>query len=85
MTVTNFATTSRIVEVLTVADRLTSAERLFVARWLLDSVLTQEIDKEIDEEVDWQELGLAAFEKDWDNEEDAIYDNWRTHYGVPAR
>lgn len=81
MTVANFATTSRIVKVLTVADRLTSAERLFVARWLLDSVLT----KEIDEEVDWQELSLAAFEKDWDNEEDAIYDNWRTHYGGPAR
>ncbi|MEZ4728663.1 MAG: hypothetical protein R3E79_16130 [Caldilineaceae bacterium] len=81
MTVANFATTPRIAEVLTVADRLTSAERLFVARWLLDSLLT----KEVDDEVDWQELSLSAFEKDWDNEEDAIYDNWRTHYGVPAR
>lgn len=85
MTVANFSSTPRIAEVLTVADRLTSAERLFVARWLLDSVLTQEIDKEIDEDLDWQELSLSAFEKDWDNEEDAIYDNWRTHYGVPAR
>lgn len=81
MTVTNFATTPRIAEVLTVANRLSSAERLFVARWLLDSVLT----KEIDDEVDWQELSLTAFEKDWDNEEDAIYDNWRAHYGVPTR
>ena len=81
MTAANFATTPRIAEVLSVADRLTSAERLFVARWLLDSVLT----KEIDDEVDWQELSLSALEKDWDNEEDAIYDNWRTHYGVPAR
>ena len=85
MTVANFSTTPRIAEVLTIVDRLTSAERLFVARWLLDSVLTQEIDKKIDEEVDWQELSLSAFEKDWDNEEDAIYDNWRTHYGVPTR
>ena len=32
--------------------------------------------------------GLAqsfAFAKDWANPEDAIYDNWRESYGVPAR
>jgi len=81
MTAANFATTPRIAEVLTIADRLNSAERLFVARWLLDSVLI----KEADDEEDWQLLSLSAFEKDWDNEEDAIYDNWRTHYGVSAR
>jgi hypothetical protein len=81
VTVSNFTTTPQIAEVLAVADRLTSAERLFVARWLLDSVLA----KEIDDEEDWQALSLSAFEKDWDNEEDAIYDNWRTHYEVPAR
>ena len=78
MTVANFTTTPRIAEVLTVANRLTLAERLFVARWLLDSVLAQEID----DEEDWQALSLSAFEKDWDNEEDAIYDDWRTLYGV---
>lgn len=38
MTVANFVTTPRITEVLTVADRLTASERLFVARWLLDIV-----------------------------------------------
>lgn len=81
MTVTNFATTPRIAEVLTVASRLTLTERLFVARWLLDSVLT----KEINDEEDWQALSLSMFEKDWDNEEDAIYDDWRTHYDIPAR
>lgn len=80
MTVANFTTTPRIAEVLTVANRLTLAERLFVARWLLDSVLAQEID----DEEDWQALSLSAFEKDWDNEEDAIYDDWRTLYGVSA-
>ena len=80
MTIANFTTTPRIAEVLTVADRLTLAERLFVARWLLDSVLAQEID----DEEDWQALSLSAFEKDWDNEEDAIYDDWRTLYGVSA-
>ncbi len=81
MTVANPATTPRIAEVLTVADRLTLAERLFVARWLLDSVLT----KEVADEEDWQQLALSTFEKEWDNEEDAIYDNWRMHYGVPTR
>ena len=81
MTVAKFATTPRIAEVLSIADNLTLAERLFVARWLLDSVLN----KEIEDEVDWQDLSLSAFEKEWDNEEDAIYDNWRTHYGVPTR
>ena len=80
MTVANFTTTPRIAEVLTVANRLTLAERLFVARWLLDSVLAQEID----DEEDWQALSLSAFAKDWDNEEDAIYDDWRTLYGVSA-
>ena len=81
MTVADLATTPRIAEVLNVADRLTVAERLFTARWLLDSVLT----REIDDNEDWQQLGLVAFEKEWDNEEDAIYDDWRTIYGVPAR
>ena len=48
MTVANLTTTPQIVEVLAVADRLTSAERLFVARWLLDSVLAKETDDEVD-------------------------------------
>lgn len=81
MTITDLATTPRIAEVLDAADRLTLAERLFTARWLLDSVLTGKID----DNEDWQQLGLVAFEKEWDNEEDAIYDDWRTIYGVPAR
>lgn len=27
----------------------------------------------------------TSFAKDWENDEDAIYDNWREHYHVPAR
>ncbi len=34
---------------------------------------------------EWQTLGLVAFEAGWDNSEDAVYDNWRQAYGVPAR
>ena len=26
---------------------------------------------------------MAAFERGWDNEQDAVYDNWRESYGVP--
>jgi hypothetical protein len=27
-------------------------------------------------------LGMRRLEEEWDNPEDAIYDDWRTHYGV---
>lgn len=81
MTVANFVTTPDMAAVLTAAARLSLTERLLVARWLLDSVLL----KEADDEADWQHLGLSAFEQEWDNEEDAIYDDWRAIYGVPAR
>jgi hypothetical protein len=62
------------------ARQLGAKERLVLARLLLDSIL----DAELEAEADWSAMGLAAFEKDWDNPEDAIYDNWRDHYGVPA-
>ena len=81
MTALNIATTPQITEVLNVAARLTLTERLLVARLLLDSVLT----KESDEDTDWQQLSTKAFESEWDNEDDAIYDHWREIYGVPAR
>jgi excisionase family DNA binding protein len=33
----------------------------------------------------WTQLSAAAFNEDWDNPEDAIYDDWRTLYGVQSR
>jgi hypothetical protein len=60
---------------------LTAMERLALARLLLESVLAGEPG----EETDWSAMGLAAFQKDWDNAEDAIYDDWRRYYGIPAR
>lgn len=33
----------------------------------------------------WTLLAEDAFARGWDNEDDAIYDNWREIYGVPAR
>ena len=37
------------------------------------------------QEQDWAAGSVASFGKDWDNEEDAVYDNWREHYHVPER
>ncbi len=32
---------------------------------------------------DWASLSEASLRRVWDNDEDAIYDNWRELYGVP--
>lgn len=58
--------------------RLTAQERLLLARLLLDSVLSEDVD----DHADWTALSLGSFEKDWDNPEDAVYDHWRELYGV---
>jgi hypothetical protein len=34
------------------------------------------------QQQDWSELGMARLEEEWDNPEDAIYDDWRKLYGV---
>lgn len=38
-----------------------------------------------DEERAWLKLAESSFAKDWDNESDAVYDNWRELYGVRDR
>jgi len=30
-------------------------------------------------------MSQATLARDWDNDDDAIYDNWRELYGVPPR
>jgi hypothetical protein len=32
----------------------------------------------------WSFLSEAALQRVWDNDEDAVYDNWRDLYGVPT-
>ena len=71
----------RVAEIFNKVERLTSMERLTLANLLLESVLTGEPG----EEADWAAMSLSTFQRDWDNAEDAIYDNWRELYGVPAR
>jgi hypothetical protein len=68
-------------EVLQIATRLSASERLLLAKLLLDSLISNEAQ----DDDDWQNLGLAAFEQEWDNADDAVYDNWRSLYGVAAR
>jgi hypothetical protein len=36
-----------------------------------------------DGDTEWAEAGMSRLEQEWDNPEDAIYDDWRTLYGVP--
>ncbi len=71
----------RVSDILNSAKRLTAMERLMLAKLLLDDIVSDEVE----DESDWQALSLSALQKDWDNPEDAIYDNWRELYGVPAR
>jgi len=69
---------SRVAEIFDGAKRLTTVERLALARLLLDSVLADEQDNE----TNWSAMSLDTFQRDWDNAEDAIYDNWKELYGV---
>lgn len=81
MTIEIVKTSPRVSEVLSIIQEFTAGERLILAKLLLDSLISDEAE----DDADWQAMSLAAFEKDWDNPDDAIYDNWREAYGVPAR
>jgi hypothetical protein len=35
------------------------------------------------EQAEWTELGMSRLEEEWDTPENAIYDDWRTLYGIP--
>jgi len=37
-----------------------------------------------EDEEDWAALSLESFQSDWDNPDDAVYDNWREAYGISA-
>ncbi len=69
---------SRVSKILDTAQQFSSTERLLLAKLLLDSIVADEVE----EDAEWRKLGLATFEREWDNPDDAIYDNWRELYGV---
>ena len=47
-------------------------------------ILVPAMDASSDTEA-WQELGMSRLEEEWDNPDDAIYDNWRELYGPQRR
>jgi len=73
---------TRVNQTWEMARQFSKQERLLLAKALLDSVVAPTAAGKIDEELDWQNLSLTAFAADWDNADDAIYDNWREHYNV---
>lgn len=60
-----------------IVRQLNKQERLMLAKALLDSIVSPTVDKK----SDWQNLSLAAFTADWNNPDDAIYDNWKEYAG----
>ena len=34
------------------------------------------------ERQEWAEMGMSRLEQEWDNPEDAVYDDWEKLYGV---
>src|SRR5215207_1197908 len=51
----------------------------------LDHAAQPKMSKDAEESSHFDQLALAAMVDLWDNEEDAIYDNWRTLYNVTTR
>ena len=48
----------------------------------LDQAAQPNIPKDTEESSHFDQLALAGMVDLWDNEEDAIYDDWRTLYGI---
>jgi hypothetical protein len=36
----------------------------------------------VNDREDWHAAGMSRLEEEWDNPEDAIYDDWKKLYGV---
>jgi len=80
MTAMDIITSTHVSDVLSKVRSFSTNERLILAKLILDSLVDPS-----EEETDWLKMSLSSFEKDWDNPDDAIYDNWREEYGIPAR
>ena len=52
---------------------------------LIRRAIERVMDSEAEDTAEWQALSLVAFEAGWDNDEDAVYDNWRERYGLDSR
>jgi hypothetical protein len=45
----------------------------------------QFVKEEREKEKEWSKLAITSFTIDWENEKDAVYDDWRKYYHVPER
>lgn len=52
----------------------------------ISEILTKEfIHEEEQRDREWGNLAMSSFANDWNNEKDAIYDNWQERYHVQKR
>ncbi len=49
---------------------------------VVEIVVRVKADPSTIERDEFADLGLARLEEEWDNPEDAIYDNWKQLYGL---
>ena len=49
---------------------------------VVEIVVRVKPDSSTEERADFMDLGMARLEEEWDNPEDAIYDDWKQLYGV---
>jgi hypothetical protein len=70
----------RVAHIWSEVQTLNEEERLFLAKLFWANFPTNPEQ----DDTDWMVLGLTAFQQDWDNPDDAVYDNWREHYAVSA-
>jgi len=38
---------------------------------------------DVGDDENWKSIGMERLEQEWDNDRDAIYDDWRRLYGLP--
>lgn len=63
-------------------DKLSLEEKIHILMLLEDQV--SQI-KDDDENHIWQAFGMKSLERIWDNDADAVYDNWKNIYDTPKR
>ncbi len=61
------------------AETLPEAKQQIIAVLISDKV--EELQEKTEAEA-LARLSESSFAQDWDNEEDAVYDNWKEIYGV---
>jgi hypothetical protein len=65
----------------TQVKNLPIAERLQLIKLVIDD-LSNVVTQQEGEDEEWTALSLESFHQEWDNPEDAVYDNWQEAYGV---